>query len=48
MLDAAAVQDEDDDTIPPEPARPAWVARTRSSSDHFNTLSPEWEFPFSV
>jgi len=26
----------------------AWVARTRSGSDHHNTLTPHWDFDFSV
>jgi hypothetical protein len=26
----------------------AWVARTRSGSDHYNTLTPQWDFDFSV
>ena len=28
--------------------REAWVARTRSGSDHYNTLTPHWDFAFSV
>ncbi|MBC7925518.1 MAG: hypothetical protein H7039_07655 [Bryobacteraceae bacterium] len=30
------------------PVREARVARTRSGTDHHNTLTPVWEFPFSV
>jgi hypothetical protein len=35
----------DDDDLPP---RMAWVARTRSGSEQHNTLTPVWEFAFSV
>jgi len=29
-------------------ARTAWVGRTRSGSVEYNTLTPRWEFAFSV
>lgn len=31
-----------------ESEREAWVARTSSGSDHHNTLTPRWDFAFSV
>ena len=41
---AQQTQDDDDDSAP----RMAWVARTRSGSEQHNTLTPLWEFAFSV
>ena len=32
----------------PEPTREAAVARTSSGRDHHNTLTPHWDFDFSV
>jgi hypothetical protein len=29
-------------------AKMAWVARTRSGAEEYNTLTPRWEFAFSV
>jgi hypothetical protein len=36
---------EEEDVIPP---KIACVARNRSGVDEHNTLTPRWEFPFSV
>jgi hypothetical protein len=35
----------EEDAIPP---KVAWVARNRSGASGFNTLTPRWEFKFSV
>ena len=35
----------DEDTIEP---RVAYVARTRAGSQIYNTLTPKWDFAFSV
>ena len=32
----------------PEAIRQAWVARSHPGSDHHNTLTPRWDFAFSV
>ena len=32
----------------PDSVHEAWVARTRPESDHYNTLTPRWDFDFSV
>lgn len=42
---ATAKQDQTEDQTR---ARTAWVARTRSGGDEYNTLTPHWEFAFSV
>ena len=31
-----------------EPVREAYVARTAAGTNHYNTLTPLWEFAFSV
>ena len=43
---ADAVFDDDREDI--SRARTAWVGRTRSRSQEYNTLTPRWHFPFSV
>ena len=40
-----AGQEKDEDYVT---ARMACVARTRSGSEEYNTLTPHWEFAFSV
>jgi hypothetical protein len=45
MLEDQEDQKTDDN---PDSMREAWVARTSSGSDHHNTLTPQWDFAFSV
>jgi hypothetical protein len=41
-------QDDQQTEQTPDNLREAWVARTHSGTDHYNTLTPEWDFAFSV
>jgi hypothetical protein len=48
MLDDQENQDDLPTQEKPDEVHEAWVARTRSGSDHYNTLTPRWDFAFSV
>ena len=48
LEEQAAPNDSLDENKDPGQIRDAWVARTRSGADHHNTLTPRWDFQFSI